>query len=280
MIRYAVTIRPCHSHQLACHLRQVPPHRDPDHRLGQEQEAGDDGHGQRVPAPPVDRPVASRADRVHRRADDRDDGDQALRRGRLTGRAAQWREARDRPREPQRHRDQDRDAQKRPSADQDRGDPGTDVDERRAEGEHGAHEQAHGNGDLESRVLLGEEDLGRPDGMEAQEAAGRHERQREQKDAGIAAPVRGLARRVPEEERRCAHDSEDHEVERVVLDVRIEPRAEEKGGEPDQRQRGGDEPAGDDSSPRCRSAPSDMPCGRSPRLSSRVSTVSISQFRR
>ena len=83
-----------------------------------------------------------------------------------------------------------------------RRDSGTDVDERRAEREHGAQEQADGNGDLEPRVFLGEEDLGRPDGMEAQEAAGRHERQREQEDAGIAAPVRGLARRVPEEERR------------------------------------------------------------------------------
>jgi hypothetical protein len=37
-------------------------------------------------------------------------------------------------------------------------------------------------------------------------------------------------------------------VERVVLDVRIEPRAKEKGDEPDQRQRGGDEPAGNDGS--------------------------------
>ena len=169
------------------------------------------------------------------------------------------------------------------SADQDRRDPGTDVDERRADGEHRAHEQAHGNGDLEPRVLLGEEDLGRPEGMEPQEAAGRHERQRQQEDAGIAAPVRGLAGRVPEEERHCAHDPEDHEVERVVLDVRVEPRAKQERDEPDERQRGGDEPARETTAParaRCRSAPYDRPRERSSRVSSRVSTVSISQFRR
>ena len=90
--------------------------------------------------------------------------------------------------------------------------------------------------------------------MDPQEAARRHERQREQKDAGIAAPVRSLTPRVPEQKRRCARDPEDHEVEWVVLDVRVEPRAKQKRDEPDQRQRGGDEPAGNDSS-RARSLP-------------------------
>ena len=32
----------------------LPGDRDPDHRLGQQQEAGDDGHGEQVPAVPED----------------------------------------------------------------------------------------------------------------------------------------------------------------------------------------------------------------------------------
>ena len=64
--------------------------------------------------------------------------------------------------------------------------------------------------------------LGRPESVEPQEAAGRHERQREEEDAGIPTPVGRLTCRVAEAERDGAHDPEDQEVERIVLDMRVE----------------------------------------------------------
>ena len=72
-------------------------------------------------------------------------------------------------------------------------------------------------------MLLREEDAGRPDSVEPEEAARRHERQREEEDASVSASVGRLACRVAEAERDGSDDPEDHEMERVVLDVRIEP---------------------------------------------------------
>jgi hypothetical protein len=51
-------------------------HRHPDHRLRQQQEAGDDGDGQEAPPMAEDRPVARRADPIDERADDRQHGQQ------------------------------------------------------------------------------------------------------------------------------------------------------------------------------------------------------------
>ena len=90
-------------------------------------------------------------------------------------------------------------------------------------------------------MLLREEDRRRPDRVEPEEPAGRHEREREEQDAGVAALVGRLACRVAEAERDRADDPEDHEVERIVLDVGIELRPQEQRHEPDQRQRGGEE---------------------------------------
>ena len=73
--------------------------------------------------------------------------------------------------------------------------------------------------------------------MEPEEASGRHERQREEQDAGVAAPVGRLARRVAERDGDCADEAEDDEVELVVLDVRVELLAQEQREEPDERQR-------------------------------------------
>src|SRR5512133_1380159 len=77
--------------------------------------------------------------------------------------------------------------------------------------------------------------------MEPDEAPGRHEGEREEQDARVAAAVGRLTRRVAEAERDGTHEAEDYKVQLVVLDVRIEPLAEQKRDEPDQGQRGGDE---------------------------------------
>ena len=86
-------------------------------------------------------------------------------------------------------------------------------------------------------MLLREEDRGRPDGVEPEEASGRHERQREEQDARVAAPVGRLTRGVAERDRDRADEPEDDEVELVVLDVRVELGAQEQREEPDERQR-------------------------------------------
>ena len=82
--------------------------------------------------------------------------------------------------------------------------------------------------------------------MQPQESAGRHERQREEQDAGVPAAVGRLARRVAERERDRAHDPEHHEMERIVLHMRIELRPKEQRDEPDERERCGDHRHGDE----------------------------------
>ena len=86
-------------------------------------------------------------------------------------------------------------------------------------------------------MLLREEDRGRPDRVEPKEPSGRHERQREEQDAGIAAPVGGLTCGVAERNGHRADEPEDDEVELVVLDVRVELGAEKQRDEPDEGQR-------------------------------------------
>ena len=83
-------------------------------------------------------------------------------------------------------------------------------------------------------MLLREEDRRRPDGVEPEEASGRHERQREEQNARIAAPVGRLTRGVAERDRDRADEPEDDEVELVVLDVGVELGAQEQREETDE----------------------------------------------
>jgi hypothetical protein len=76
-------------------------------------------------------------------------------------------------------------------------------------------------------MLLGEQNRRRADRVEPHEAAGGHECEREEENARISASVGRLACRVSEREGDRTDDAEDHEVELVVLDVRIELRAEQ-----------------------------------------------------
>ena len=85
-----------------------------------------------------------------------------------------------------------------------------------------------GERDLEARVLRLEENLVRADGVQQHEAAGRHEREGEKKDARVGAALGGLAGREPEREREPAGQAEDQEVRAVVLDVRVELLAEQQ----------------------------------------------------
>ena len=122
----------------------------------------------------------------------------------------------------------------------------THVDERRRGCEERAHEQADRDRDLEAGPALREEDALRSEGMEAHEAARRHERQREEQDARVAAPLGRLARRVAERERDPAREAEDQEVRLVVVELGVELRAEEQRDEPDQGQEDREQPGDDD----------------------------------
>ena len=62
----------------------------------------------------------------------------------------------------------------------------------------------------------------------------------------IAAPVGRLTCRVAEAERDSAHDPEDHEVERIVLYMRIKLRPKQQRNEPNQGECGGGEPHDDE----------------------------------
>ena len=219
--------------------------RDADHRLREEQEARDDGRRQELPALAEEREVAGRADGVDERADDRDEREEDAARGLAVG-TVERRQPRDRPDEPDRHREQHRRAQERAAPDQPRRDRRVDVDERGRSGEPGADEEADRDRDLEARVVAGEEDAGSPVGVDHQEPAGGHEREREELHARVAATVGGLAGHVAERERAGADDAEDDEVEAVVLEVRIEVRPQQERHEADERQRRGHERSRDD----------------------------------
>ena len=142
-----------------------------------------------------------------------------------------------RPREPHAHGAEDGDTQQRSMPDQRRCEARTEVDEGRAGGEDRTDHQPDRDRDLETGTVAGEEDVGGAQGVEPEEAPGRHEREGEQEHAGVAAPICRLARRVAEHERERAREPEDDEVEPVVLEVRVEARPEEQRDETDERQR-------------------------------------------
>ncbi len=86
-----------------------------------------------------------------------------------------------------------------------------------------------------------EEHVVRADRVQEHEAAGRHEREGEEKDACVRAPLGRLARGEPEPERDPAGEAEDQEVQAVVLDVRVELLAQQQRHEPDERERAGED---------------------------------------
>jgi hypothetical protein len=67
--------------------------------------------------------------------------------------------------------------------------------------------------------------------MEREEAAGREERQRDQQHPGVETPARRATRGGGEREADEARAQEQHEVDAVVVPVRIEPRAEQQRAE-------------------------------------------------
>jgi hypothetical protein len=109
------------------------------------------------------------------------------------------------------------------------------VDERRRRRERRRHEQPDGDRNHEARVLLREEHLLGAECVQAQEAARRHEGERQEQHACVAAPVRRLAGGIAEDEGEAADEPEDDEVRPVVLDMRIELRAQKQRDEPHQR---------------------------------------------
>jgi hypothetical protein len=209
---------------------------DADQGLGEQHEAGDHRGRQQVWPQAEDRPVAGGAGCVDDRADDREDGEQASPRG-LAVRPVERGQIQDGPDEPPAHRHQHGDAQEPAVADHERSEPGPHVDERGRRRERRADEQAHRDRDLEARVVPGEEHAACPERVKPHEAAGRHEGEREEKHPRVAAAVCRLAGREAEHERDRPHQPEEHEVDAVVLEVRVELRAQQQRSEPDQRQR-------------------------------------------
>jgi hypothetical protein len=121
----------------------------------------------------------------------------------------------------------------------------TQVDERRSCREDRAQQQPDGDGDFEARVVGREKDALCADRVQPHEAAGGHERQRQEEDAGVAAPVRRLPCRITEAERHRPDEAEEDEMEPVVLQVRVELPAEQERNQPDQRQGGSDKAHGE-----------------------------------
>jgi hypothetical protein len=115
------------------------------------------------------------------------------------------------------------------------------VDECRGCREPRADQQADRDRDLEARVVVREEDALRPERVEPHEASGRHEGEREEEHSRVSTAFCRLARGKAEHERDRADHSEQHEMHPVVLEVRVELRAQQKRDEPDQRQRDGEE---------------------------------------
>ena len=138
-------------------------------------------------------------------------------------RPAHGRKVGNRPDEPHTHRDEHDHSEEPPPANERGGDAGTDVDERRPRRKDRTHQEPDRDRNLKTGMFFREEDAGRANSVEPEEPTGGHERQREEQDARVGAPVRRLTRRVAEAECDRAHDPEDHEVERIVLDMRIEP---------------------------------------------------------
>ena len=180
----------------------LPGDRHSDHRLGQQQEAGDHGGREQGRAVTEELPVARGADRVDRRPDDRKGGEHGPGRS-LVVRPRQRRETGQRPGEPDGHGGQDGAAKLRPVAHHPPPELGPPVHERGARGEEGAHEQPDRDRDLEPGAALREEDADGAEGMEAHEAAGGHERERQEQHPRVAAAVGRLPGRIAEREREA-----------------------------------------------------------------------------
>ena len=67
----------------------------------------------------------------------------------------------------------------------------SDVDERRRAGEHRPDHHARGNRDLEAGKLVVEQNPGRADRMNGEEAARREEGERKQENARVTPPIGG-----------------------------------------------------------------------------------------
>ena len=180
-------------------------------------------------------PVARGAHGVDDRAEDRECGEHGSGRGLAVRLAQRW-QVRERPEEPHGHDEQHRAAELRAVAHHPRPELGPHVDERRACGEERAHEEPDRDRDLEAGAALGEEDAGRPEGVQAHEPPGRHERERQEQHASVSATVGRLPGRIAECERDPADGAEDEEVRLMVVPLRVELLPQEQRDEPHQGQ--------------------------------------------
>ena len=90
--------------------------------------------------------------------------------------------------------------------------------------------------DHEAEVRLVEENAGRRQCVQGEEAGGREERERDEVDAPVAAPPGRDAGRIGEDGVQRGGDEHEPEVRRVVLPVDVRSRRREQDREPDQRQ--------------------------------------------
>ena len=136
---------------------------------------------------------------------------------------------------PDRNRTEHRAAQRVSVLDHSKRKARSDVDERRGAREQSGDRHTTRNRDLETRNLVVEEDPGGSDGVNGQEATGHEEREGEQKDAGITAPIGGLPSDIGKDARTSADGQEQHEVQTGVAPLGIKMSPQKQRHKADER---------------------------------------------
>ena len=211
----------------------LPPGRVPvagdghrEHRLGEQDPAGRDGERDRRPPLREQPSVAVRGVPVEDGADDPERDERIARRlggdGVVEGRQRAQRD--DRPGD---ERGADAAQEERAVADDRLGLSGAER-KRRGRGEDRAQEEPERRGDLEAGVLARDEDARRGEGVEPEEPGADQERERDEQDARVAPPRRGLAHEEAEREARDRRGEDEPEVRGLMLPVEVEARDPEE----------------------------------------------------
>ena len=206
----------------------VAAERHRDHRLGEQHEGdGEAEHEPRVPLP-VEVEVADDRVGVAGDADDREHdqlGGQPRRHDRVVDLG------------------EEREADDRPESEQDEQCPlevlglnGLAVDRRQHRECAGQHEPDRRR-DHEAEVRLVEQDAGRRECVQREEAGGREERERDEVDAPVASPPGRDAGRIRQHGVQGGGDEDEPEVGRVVLPVHVRLGRREQDREPHEGQR-------------------------------------------
>ena len=197
----------------------VPGERDRDQRLGEQRERRGHGHDQEERAPPVETEVPPGGEPVQRHAHEREREQPAVRFAGRQG-SVEWRHRGERDSGPC-GQERDEAAAQQPLVPHDRQVALRSQVERRTEREDAGDGEPDRAGDDEAGVLPREDDPGRRERVQSEEARAAEEGERDEEHARVAAAAGGLAH--DETERRTHRgDPEDQpEVGAVVLPVDV-----------------------------------------------------------